>query len=411
MKKTICALTALYLIFIFTFPCFAATVTPPDIRAAAEGIIDYKKGENENLLSGDILDAAGSTAGDWYPFGMSLFGFSDDYGAYLTALRNNVRERYEEDGSLSADKATEWHRVIIACLACGGDPQKFCVTKNGETVDLLADGVFFRKNLARQGINGYIWGLIALNTRDYPVPADALNTKESILGELLSRQLENGCWSMTGAGDVDLTAMTLFAISPLCEENAEAASAAQKALSFLSETQLENGGFAQDGVENCESCAVVVTALCSLGVDPETDARFVKNGKNPVDALLSYRLENGAFTHSFSLDENDPYAVPNEANDMSCQQALYALGALYRYRTGAPAAFDFSEAKISSEGYYDLPREPGAVENAAKNAGEKLGVFLSNPGKRSAAVSACLAAAVISLSAVFISRRRKKKKQ
>jgi len=290
MKRKISLVLFLILIFPFALHSSAEVRSQRDILSCAEGIIEYKKGENENLFSGSFLDSAGSTAGDWYPFGMSLFGIEDDYSSYLTAIRDNVRQRYDSETLLSSDKATEWHRIILACLSCGGDPEKFCVTKSGDTVNLLEDGVYYRKNIARQGINGYIWGLVALNTRDYSQPQDAVNTKESLLTELLSRQNDNGSWSMTGDTDVDLTAMTLFAAAPFYGENSEASSAIERALSFLSEIQNENGGFSQDKVENCESCAVVITALCCLGIDPETDERFIKNGTTCAAIFLLYSL-------------------------------------------------------------------------------------------------------------------------
>lgn len=409
MKKIFSFILIIPIIFSFGFSALAQCISEQELCDIAHGIIEYKKGGEKTLFSGSFLESAGSTSGDWYPLGMSLFGFDDNFSAYLTALRDNVRLRYDTDEKLSSDKATEWHRIIIACLSCGGDPENFCVTKNGDAVNLLADGVYYRKNIARQGINGYIWGLIALNTRDYAEPEDAINTKESILSELLSRQLKDGGWSMTGTSDTDITAMTLIALAPLYGKNSEVTSAVDNALSLLSDIQLENGGFSQNGVENSESCADVITALCSLGINPETDNRFIKNGSTAVDALLSYRLDDGSFTHSFAYDADNPAAICGEANDMSCQQALYALGALIKLKTGGDAVFDFSASSISSDGFNVLPKEPGAVQNAAKTAAEKLKAFFSDAENRRVFVSAVLLIVIAAFAIVFIKRRKKKK--
>ena len=45
----------------------------------------------------------------------------------------------------------------------------------------------------------------------------------------------------------------------------------------MSNAQNENGGFASWGSVNSESCAQVLVALTSLGIDPTNDERFIKN--------------------------------------------------------------------------------------------------------------------------------------
>jgi hypothetical protein len=358
------------------------------------------------------LNAAGSTAGDWYPFGMAAAGLEDDYAAYLAALRENVRSRYAQDGTLSDNKATEWHRVILAALSCGADPTRFCVTADGAPADLLADGVFYRNNVGRQGINGYIWALIALNTRDYPVPADAVNTRETLLQSLLKKQTPDGGWAAAGdAADTDLTAMALIALAPLTETDAAAKTAAEKAVACLSALQETDGGYANGGLSNCESCAVTVTALCCLGIDPAADERFIKNGRSVLDALLSYRLENGSFTHAFTEDPENPSAVPMAPNDMSCQQALYALAACYHFKTDGKSIFDFRANEISDAGWDTLPKAPSALEDTARTLGRKLSAFFGDPANRKAVISAASAAVALTGAALLILRIRKRKRR
>ena len=50
-----------------------------------------------------------------------------------------------------------------------------------------------------------------------------------------------------------------------------------------------DGGFCSSmdtGTESSESCAQVLTALCSLGIDPQSDSRFIKNGNTVLDNLM-----------------------------------------------------------------------------------------------------------------------------
>lgn len=414
IKKLVSAALCVLLALAAPGPARAAR-TADDVRATGEQILIYKKqargvSPDADLFAGDFLNGAGSTTGDWYPVGMAALGLNDDFSAYLTALRENVRERYASAEKLSANKATEWHRVILAALACGADPTRFCLA-DGAPVNLVNDGIFYRENIGRQGINGVIWALITLHAYPFPAPADAVNTERTLTRTLLDRQRENGGWTAAGdRPDPDLTAMALTALSPLYGTDAEVAAAADRALALLSDVQTASGAYAQDGVENCESCAVAVTALCSLGIDPETDARFVKPGGSVLDALLRFRLENGSFTHAFTAVENDPAAVPYEPNDMACQQALYALGAVYRLRTGGPAVFDYSAASLSDEGWDTLPAAPGAAEQAVREAGGKLRGFFEDQANRRTAVTASLAVFVAAAAVALLLRARKRRR-
>ncbi len=393
----------------------AESTSPESLRQTAGDIIAYKKASldktaEEPLFSGDFLKGVGSTAGDWYPFGMDALELEDDYAAYLAALRENVRQRYASPEKLSSNKATEWHRTALAALSCGADPTRFTVDDAGKAVNLIGDGVFYRENIGRQGVNGFIWALIALHTREYPVPGDALNTEESLLADLLSRALPEGGWNMRGtAPDTDITAMALIALAPVYKENTAAAEAVEKALAALSAAQTPAGGFTEENIENCESSAVVLTALCCLGIDPETDGRFIKNGHTVLDALLSYRLADGSFTHAFETDPEDPDAVPNEPNDMSCQQALYALASLWRYKTGKGNIFDYRAAVLSDEGWDTLPPEPGAVQHAADEATGRLKAFFADEANRKTAISAALAVFILIAGAILIYRSKKRK--
>ena len=415
MKKTISLLLCAVL-FCVCFCRAGAAPAAADVLACAEGIVAYKTGARGDadagtLFAGGFLQSAGSTAGDWYPFGMAALGLEDDYAAYLATLRQNVRERYDADGTLSDSKATEWHRVLLAALSCGADPERFCLTEQGETVNLVNDGIFCRRNVGRQGLNGYIWALIALHTRDYPVPANAANTEETLLSALLTKQLSDGGWTMLeNTADTDLTAMALIALAPMADRSPEAGAAADAAVECLAALQLPDGGFASGGFANCESCAVVLAALCTAGVDVDTDARFVKNGRTVYDALLSYRLADGSFTHAFISDPDDPAAVPEAPNDMSCQQALYALAAYHRFLTGGGSIFDFRASSLSDAGWDMLPEAPDAAERAAQTAAEKLQAFFDDQHNRKAAITALLAViAALGILALCLRRKRRKR--
>ena len=335
----------------------AGAVSPEEMSAAAQGIINWKISDigADTLLSDSYIALAGSTPGDWYPIALSRLGYKTDYSGYLAVLEQNVKERYALDGGLSAAKATEWHRIILAVLASGGNPRDI------DGIDLVADGTYNRgktASLGRQGINGWIWGLIALDSKSWEVPKDAYYTRDDIILQILSAQLENGGFALTGeAADPDITAMALQALAPYYnsetvytlpggaasgkEEKTTVRKAAEAALECLSGLQSEQGDFFSWGTQNSESCSQVIIALCALGIDPLCDERFIKNGVTLWDGLMRYRREDGGFLHSFSYDSNNPTSLPDASNSMAGEQALLALCALIRQKKGMRSLYDF----------------------------------------------------------------------
>jgi hypothetical protein len=327
-----------------------------ELYSIAEGIVKWRKSEagvKGNLLSGQFLKYAGSSAGDWFPFGIGRLGIADDYGAYLRSLRENVEDRYMSKGQLDANKATEWHRVSLAMLAAGGDPVQAGTVSGGAVIDLIRDGVYDRgrtEALGAQGLNGLIWGLISLDAMRYKVPDGASISREDIVADILSRQLSDGSFSLEGTeGSVDITAMALTALAPYYNSEEKfslkaSASAKKKkkvrdavdaSIKWLSANQTDGGDFISWGDANSESVSQMIVALCALGIDPADDKRFMKNGASLVDSLLKFRKGNGCFAHL----EGDPEDAPS--NLMASEQALYAIAAVIRLKEGRRSLFDF----------------------------------------------------------------------
>jgi len=88
-----------------------------------------------------------------------------------------------------------------------------------------------------------------------------------------------------------------------------------RAVDFLSAKQRESGCYSSYGLENCESCAQVLIALDMLGIDYQSDERFIKGSNTVMDAMLSFRMEDKLFEH----------AADTGFSDMACVQALAAL--------------------------------------------------------------------------------------
>lgn len=352
-------LTVILSVLLF-LPCWqSATAKEGPLTETIEEIIEWKKqsiriSPTSPLLSKPFLQNAGDTMGDWYPIGLGRIGYDDDYAAYLAVVQNNVATRYKTEHKLSEMKATEWHRISLAILATGGDPT------NVSGIDLIADGTYNRGrtiSLGIQGLNGWIWGLIALDSMRYAVPADAHMTRKELVTEILTTQLADGGFSFYhDAADPDITAMAIQALAPYYNSTEMftykqkatgqqvtkfVATVIDEALLQLSTMQQDDGGFASWEDNNVESAAQVLVALTALGIHPEQDTRFIKNGITIVDNILSYQQVDGGFIHSKTYNPENPSSLPDESNSMAGEQVLYALISLYRLENDYRALYDF----------------------------------------------------------------------
>lgn len=329
-------------------------------------------GVTDTLLGDEAYCAgASSTATDWMALAMGRFGYANrsgyhyliedgtGYETYRAALQSYVEKTYAANGGvLHTTKATEWHRAVVALAALGGDPTH-CGTYNGNAIDLIADGSYnnsLRGGPGTQGLNGWIWGLIALDTGMYTVPADARYSRQTFITEILQLQLADGVngntyggWVLGGYGsqsDVDMTAMAIQALAPYYNEetvytytNKSTGSTVSKtvrqcvdeALDRLGTMQNQNGGFTSWNTENAESIAQVLVALCALGIDPAADSRFITpSGVTLLDGLLRFGTANGGFSH----------ALNGAWNSMANDQATYALVAYWRLENRMRALYD-----------------------------------------------------------------------
>ena len=296
------------------------------ITESAEKVCQWQRdkmgiSQDESIFSGDFLQNAGIGSSDWLAIGISRFGFEEDYEAYLTALSQRVKALSD------TDNATEWQRCAITASAMGGDPADL------EGIDLVKGGVYGRdenNSVGKQGLNGWIFAILTLDTMGYKTPEGAEFDRERILDEIVSSQNTDGGFSLSkGESDIDITAMALQAIAPYYNDFSrdDVRKNVDKAVEYLSGEQDSSGTFG-----NAEADSQVVIALCSLGIDPEADSRFVKN-TDLLTALLSYQNSDGGFSHEKGGD----------SDELATGQALCALAAQKRFELTMRRIYDMRE--------------------------------------------------------------------
>lgn len=273
MRKGCCRLLTLLLTLVLVIPAYGQETL--DALAAAQGCTA------ETLLQSDKL-TAGDSVSDWVAIAVSRAGTEGDTSAYRKALERYVTRMYREQGGLDRLRATEWQRTALTALALGADPTAFGRDKNGRSVNLLADGVYqftAAKSLGTQGLNGWIFGLIALDSARFAVPEDAVYTRATILQALVAAQEPEGGFGLTaGNSDVDLTAMTLQALAPYQNstvtytgtsgESVTIREVVRRALAWLSDQQTAEGDFISWDAANLESTAPGHHRPVQLGSGP-----------------------------------------------------------------------------------------------------------------------------------------------
>lgn len=298
---------------------------------------------------------------EWDILGLVRSGLFNDKEYLNTYYNNLVNVVKEKKGNLTRNKYTEYSRTILALTSIGKDP------KNVGGYNLV-EKLYDYNKVSKQGINGVIFALIALDSNNYEIPKDANNSREKMLRAILDAQLKDGGFALSGnVGNVDVTGMAIQALAKY-KNQVEVKASIDKALDFLSDAQLSDGGFASDGVKNVEASVQVLVGLTSLGVDSKSD-KFVKEDNWMVSDIMNFAVENGGYKHS--LDQS-------HANDIATEQTLYGLSAYRRYLNKNTPLYDMSDVVLDNDnnGVNNGDRNDGNSENENNGGNDNSGIVV-----------------------------------
>lgn len=357
--------------------------------AAEESELDQLIAETAHALSsaggkeGTVLADAkvvspGISVSDWIAITLARSDEPECYSQYLKKLQSYVEKCYAEDGGLHDVKATEYHRIALAVLSLGGDPTAFGTKPDGTAIDLIADGTynFGEKELGLQGLNGWIWALIALDASGVDVPEDARYSQQDMIDAIINAQNDDGSFALdSGSGDVDITAMALQALSPYAVEYERQINSA---LNWLSLEMSDQCTFFYGNSESSESLSQVIMAVTALGWGVGDMAGFVRDGQTMYTALNRFRCEDGLYKH-LPDDEKGDY--------LATVQALQALLSIRGQERGSGYVFA-----------HHGPLFPPQSETGALAGGDGTVLWVGIAG----------GVIVIAAAAVIVLRRRKR---
>ena len=318
----------------------------------------------------------GTGGGEWTVLSLARGEYEVPEG-YYEIYYNNVVNKVKElmptsgskpEGRLDRNKGTEHSRLILGLTSIGKD-----VSNVGgyNILEAIADYNY----MIKQGINGPIFALLALDSNNYEIPqvegVAIKSTREMFINYILNKEINKGQedaggWALSGKNpDPDITSMAIQGLTPYYNSNDEVKEAIDRAINWLSNAQKDDGGYASWGSVNSESIAQVVVALTGLGINPHTDLRFIKNGNSATDALMTFAVPEGGFMHIKPGGSGNGGAAPGVVDGMATDQGTYALVAYDRLINGKTSLYNMTDVKIeNSEEPEDPknPKEPSEVE-------------------------------------------------
>ncbi|HFK1475794.1 DUF4430 domain-containing protein [Bacillus cereus] len=286
-----------------------------NIQIPAAQVNDAISKTSEKMLQGGIES-------DWVALGLSRSGKNIPIEAklnYVKAVTEKVEKR------VNRFSATDLARTIIMMNAMNADPK------------MVGEHNLVQKLYESDKVNsvtGYTFALLAFDTKKYEIPVDSKWNRVALVDALLNAQHTDGGWtydsasSKDSASSVDVTGMVLSALAPY-QDRADVKPAVQKAVAYLYNEQLENGGFSADGQENSNSAAQAIIGLSLVkDVDQNRLHKAVQN-------LLSYQLPNGEFKW-----------LPGDqtGSGMATEQALLAL---LQFRDLGKSIYDWSTESVT----------------------------------------------------------------
>ena len=316
-----------------------------------------------------------SIGGEWTVLSLARSGIKVPKKYYEDYYKRVEKTVKDAKGILHRMKFTEYSRVILALTAINKD-----VTDVGgyNLLSYLSDF----DNVKKQGINGPIFALIAFDSGNYDIPIDkkasVQTTRQGIIDFILDKELHKGTskaggWALSGTDpDPDITFMAIQSLANYMDQK-EVKEAVDRALKIMSKKQLSTGGYNSWGTENCESTAQAIVALTALGIDIDTDSRFIKTDKKGnkntlMDGMMQFYCKGGGFAHV-----NEGYdgggGSGTGLNAMATDQGMYALDAYYRYINGKNKLYDMTDASqtLAIGNNPDLEKKPNNNDNNDNN--------------------------------------------
>ena len=191
-------------------------------------------------------------------------------------------------------------KLVLALDAAGADPRDFAGV---DYVAALAGMMDEAGSFGAPDAFNHSLAVLGLAAAGETIPAESVAWLENL-------QAADGSWDdgFGTAGNADATAMAIMALLAAGRSAGDASIAA--AADFLAGAQADGGGWAYGAglPTSASSTALVIQAIVALGEDPaDAASRWARDGQSPLDALLRFQSESGAFQTDLGSGPVDDY--------------------------------------------------------------------------------------------------------
>lgn len=309
---------------------------------------------------------------------------------YFTDYKARVDEEVDKlKGELHTAKSTEYSRITLAMSALGYDIRKMGPQGQYDFVDKLSQS---NKYSYKQGINGPIWELLALNTGAYQLvekpstysSESDINTAGKMIDYIMGKEIIQtngtvGGWALSGQKpDPDIGGMAIQGLAlyytgavayPKDAKTSylEFKKAMERAVVQMAALQNDTGGFNAFSNANAESLTQIIVAITALNLDPMSNAIYLPTIKKTVNFIKNGAVRDGVFTNNMidnlytfwawgsgSSPEVSGFkhvttgydgggGSGNGVNGMATDQALYGLIAYDRFAKGQKPLYDMTD--------------------------------------------------------------------
>lgn len=287
----------------------------------------------------DWILAQGPVRDHWFAYTLALAGRTVESGYFDWAAE-------QASGYTGATAPSDYARLALAVQAAGGNPASF------GGVDLL-ERIYNHDNLAGLSVSHVIYSLIALDSGDYTIPADAEWDRERMISFILERQIAGQGWSWSLAADavpdLDTTGAALWALAPY-RDRTDVQGAVEGASAWIASQQFEHGDLAENR-DNSNSLAMAVLGLSKQEIDGR-QGEFARSDGDLVTALFRYFNADGGFRLGSGGSSNS-FATYQAALALIAYDAFAGGGETYE----VPAADDGPSAKATVFVHIETPEE------------------------------------------------------
>ncbi|WHY88357.1 DUF4430 domain-containing protein [Neobacillus novalis] len=309
----------------------AGTVSEAALQAAIDAVSQY---------------ALNSQIGEWEAIALKQAGKTIP-ASYLEAVKGLVKER---EGKFT--RITDTERYVLGILAAGGDPA------NIEGYDLVQ--AIYNGNVTKQGLIGVSYALIALDSAEFSVPADALWTKDKLVNYLAEKQNADGgwAWDESSTSDIDTTAMIVTALAPY-QNQAGVKEKVDASIEYLA------AQYQAAKIDNSSTAAQVIIALSALGMDANASL-FASDNSSLFQYFLSFQNADGGFDWQGG-DVSDVFTTSQAFQALVAYQLFsQGKGSLYQLPLAAEQKPDVESPEVESpqveEPILEAPVEGKGVE-------------------------------------------------